>query len=191
MKEFFGKIKKTIKNNYWLQPLLLVLLVFVLVFSLQGVPSLVETVKGWFNPTSGCKSCTTATYDSAITATEGSDDTYVLVTQTSCSACESFYPVVNKFLATYPDYKIYVIDVEYSDDAYNDSTLSDAKIYEFGALINVAITTSGYSSIYNSSSDTYAISTPTLVKFNDGKALEALVGSSTYIELVEFMEADQ
>jgi len=191
MKEFFGKIKKTIKNNYWLQPLLLVLLVFVLVFSLQGVPSLVETVKGWFNPTSGCKSCTTTTYDSAVTATQSTDDTYILVTQASCSACESFYPVVNKFLATYPDYKIYVIDVEYGDDAYNDSTLTDDKIYDFGRLINVAITTSGYSSIYSSSTDTYSISTPTLVKFNTGKALEALVGSSTYIELVEFMEADE
>lgn len=55
MKNFLKKVGTFFKDNYWLQPLLLVALVFVLVFSLEGLESVSDTVKGWFDPYSTCK----------------------------------------------------------------------------------------------------------------------------------------
>lgn len=57
MKKIFSAIGRFLKTNYWLQPLLLVAIVFVLVFSIQGFQGVIDTVKGWFSPNSSCSEC--------------------------------------------------------------------------------------------------------------------------------------
>ena len=65
MKKFFAAIGQFLKTNYWLQPLLLVVIVFVLVFSLQGFDSVIESIKNWISPHSKCSECTSLKYDKA------------------------------------------------------------------------------------------------------------------------------
>ena len=60
IKELFTAIKKYIKSNYWLQPLLLVLAVFVIVFGLQLIPTVATTINNWINPANKCSECKTS-----------------------------------------------------------------------------------------------------------------------------------
>lgn len=186
MKNFWDKLTKMLADNYWLQPVLLVSLVFVLVFSLQAVPGIVDTVQGWFETNEECENCTFTTYDEVAGDITRSSNTYVLITQASCLACKEFYPIVDRFLAANEDIEILVIDIEKLSDLYNDATLDDEKLYEFGKIVDVGITSSNYATIYNSQTDFYDFLTPTLVEFNTNKAVRALVGSSSYVELADF-----
>jgi hypothetical protein len=186
MKSFWDKVTKMLADNYWLQPVLLVSLVFVLVFSLQAVPGLVRTVQGWFDTNEECENCTFANYNQVAGEITRSTTTYVLITQKSCTACQSFYPVVDRFLEANPDIKLWVIDIEKVSDLYNDSTLTDVLLRDFGQLVDVGITSSNYNSIYNPSTDFYDFLTPTLVEFSSNKAMKALIGAASYIEVAEF-----
>jgi hypothetical protein len=186
MKSFWDKVTKMLADNYWLQPVLLVSLVFVLVFSLQAVPGLVRTVQGWFDTNEECENCTFTNYNQVAGEITRSTTTYVLITQKSCAACKSFYPVVDRFLEANKDIKLWVIDIEKVSDLYNDSTLTDVLLRDFGQLVDVGITSSNYNTIYNPSTDFYDFLTPTLVEFSSNKALKALVGAASYIEVAEF-----
>jgi flavoprotein len=91
MKSFWEKVTKLLADNYWLQPVLLVSLVFVLVFSLQAVPGIVNTVQGWFETNEECEECEFVDYTTVAGEITRSSNTYVLITQKGCSACQEFY----------------------------------------------------------------------------------------------------
>ena len=186
MKSFWEKVTKLLADNYWLQPVLLVSLVFVLVFSLQAVPGIVNTVQGWFETNEECEECEFVNYTTVAGEITRSSNTYVLITQKGCSACQEFYPVVDRFLAANPDIRLLVVDIEKIADIYTDPTLTDENIYEFGKLVDVGVTSSNFNTIYNASTDFYDFLTPTLVEFNANRASKALVGSVDYVTLADF-----
>jgi thiol-disulfide isomerase/thioredoxin len=186
MKSFWEKVTKLLADNYWLQPVLLVSLVFVLVFSLQVVPGIVNTIQGWFETNEECQECEFVNYTTVAGEITRSNNTYVLITQKGCAACQAFYPVVDRFLAANPDIRLLVIDIEKIADIYTDPTLTDENIYEFGKLVDVGITSSNFNTIYNASTDFYDFLTPTLVEFNTNRATKALVGSVDYVTLADF-----
>lgn len=188
MKSFWEKVTKLLADNYWLQPVLLVSLVFVLVFSLQAVPGIVNTVQGWFETNEECENCEFTTYADVAGEITRTSNTYVLITQKGCSACQAFYPVVDRFLEANSDINILVIDIEKIADIYTDSTLTDENLYEFGKLIDVGITSSNFATIYNANTDFYDFLTPTLVEFNNNKATKAIVGSVDYVTLADFFD---
>jgi hypothetical protein len=186
MKSFWDKVTKLLADNYWLQPVLLVSLVFILVFSLQAVPGIVNTVQGWFETNEECEECEFVDYTTVAGEITSSSNTYVLITQKGCSACQAFYPVVDRFLVANPDIRLLVLDIEKIADIYTDPTLTDENIYEFGKLVDVGVTSSNFSTIYNASTDFYDFLTPTLVEFNTNRATKALVGSVDYVTLADF-----
>jgi thiol-disulfide isomerase/thioredoxin len=186
MKSFWEKVTKLLADNYWLQPVLLVSLVFVLVFSLQAVPGIVNTVQGWFETNEECEECEFVNYTTVAGEITRSSNTYVLITQKGCAACQAFYPVVDRFLAANPDIRLLVVDIEKIADIYTDPTLTDENIYEFGKLVDVGVTSSNFNTIYNASTDFYDFLTPTLVEFNTNRATKALVGSVDYVTLADF-----
>jgi thiol-disulfide isomerase/thioredoxin len=188
MKSFWDKVTKLLADNYWLQPVLLVSLVFVLVFSLQAVPGIVNTVQGWFETNEECENCEFTTYSDVAGEITRSTNTYVLITQKGCSACQAFYPVVDRFLEANEDINILVIDIEKIADIYTDATLTDENLYEFGKLVDVGITSSNFATIYNANTDFYDFLTPTLVEFNTNKAVKAIVGSVDYVTLADFFD---
>jgi hypothetical protein len=186
MKSFWDKVTKLLADNYWLQPVLLVSLVFILVFSLQAVPGIVNTVQGWFETNEECKECEFVNYTTVAGEITRSSNTYVLITQKGCAACQAFYPVVDRFLVANPDIRLLVVDIEKIADIYTDPTLTDENIYEFGKLVDVGVTSSNFNTIYNASTDFYDFLTPTLVEFNTNRATKALVGSVDYVTLADF-----
>jgi hypothetical protein len=186
MKSFWEKVTKLLADNYWLQPVLLVSLVFVLVFSLQAVPGIVNTVQGWFDTNEECEECEFVNYSTVAGEITLSSNTYVLITQKGCAACQAFYPVVDRFLVANPDIRLLVLDIEKIADIYTDPTLTDENIYEFGKLVDVGVTSSNFNTIYNASTDFYDFLTPTLVEFNTNRATKALVGSVDYVTLADF-----
>jgi hypothetical protein len=186
MKSFWEKVTKLLADNYWLQPVLLVSLVFVLVFSLQAVPGIVNTVQGWFETNEECEECEFVNYSTVAGEITRSSNTYVLITQKGCAACQAFYPVVDRFLVANPDIRLLVLDIEKIADIYTDPTLNDENIYEFGKLVDVGVTSSNFNTIYNASTDFYDFLTPTLVEFNTNRATKALVGSVDYVTLADF-----
>lgn len=188
MKSFWDKVTKLLADNYWLQPVLLVSLVFVLVFSLQAVPGIVSTVQGWFETNEECENCEFTTYSDVAGEITRTSNTYVLITQKGCSACQEFYPVVDRFLEANEDINILVIDIEKIADIYTDATLTDENLYEFGKLVDVGITSSNFATIYNANTDFYDFLTPTLVEFNTNKAVKAIVGSVDYVTLADFFD---
>ena len=186
MKSFWDKVTKLLADNYWLQPVLLVSLVFILVFSLQAVPGIVNTVQGWFETNEECEECEFVNYSTVAGEITRSSNTYVLITQKGCAACQAFYPVVDRFLVANPDIRLLVVDIEKIADIYTDPTLTDENIYEFGKLVDVGVTSSNFNTIYNASTDFYDFLTPTLVEFNTNRATKALVGSVDYVTLADF-----
>ena len=39
-------------TNAWIQPILIVALIFAIIFGLTGIPALIDEVKSWFDDTS-------------------------------------------------------------------------------------------------------------------------------------------
>lgn len=182
------KLKENLKNNYWIQPLLLVALIFVIIFALQFIPKWrANWVAAHTNPT-GCDKCVTATLKDVNDHIAKNEDFYVFITQETCANCAGAYPIVNKFLTSYPQYKVYLIDVEYHADTetYNDETITDENLYEFGKLVDIAVTSAGEASIYDATTDEYGFLTPSLIQFVAGKPSDALIGVDDYGQLAEF-----
>ena len=116
---------------------------------------------------------------------------YILITQKTCSNCTAAYPIINKFLSTYSSYAMSKIDIEKNANSeYDDSTITDQKLYDFGKIIDIGITSSGYDSIYDTTTDAYVFLTPSIIHIEKGVATEALEGVASYSALVEFMGAD-
>ncbi len=184
------KIKKALENNYWLQPVILVALVFALIFAVQGITSSAKAAKIEKEANAGkpCPHCTTAVYGDVISLIESGKDTYVLITQETCASCEKAYPIIEKFISSYKDdFIFYTIDVEKNEDKYNDETITDETFFSFGKLVDVGVTTSGYKTFYEAETDEYVYQTPTIVHFQNKVASEALVGIADYESLAEFM----
>ena len=70
MKKVFQAIGRFFKKNYWIEPLLLVAIVFIVVFSLEGVGGVFETIKSWFSPNSICKKCERVTVNKVFDGEE-------------------------------------------------------------------------------------------------------------------------
>ena len=49
---FFRNIWRYIMTNAWIQPILIVALIFAIIFGLTGIPALIDEVKSWFDDTS-------------------------------------------------------------------------------------------------------------------------------------------
>ena len=101
MKKFFATIGRFLKNNYWIQPLLLVLIVFILVFSLQGFDSVINSIRNWISPNSKCSACTSMKYDKAkekLAAIKDEEALYVLVYEDDCEACKNIYQKLNNYI---------------------------------------------------------------------------------------------
>lgn len=193
MKEFFEKIEKKLKNNYWLEPVLLIVLIFALIFVLRGIPSISQTIKGWFSPTQEevpCPSCTVVTFEEANKHIEEDKECWVLITQETCTSCAKAYPLIEKLLSTNEAIDFFKIDIEKNADEYNDSTITDELLYSFGQLIDVGVTTAGHTSFYDEENDEYVFETPTVMHFENGKATGALIGIPDYAALAEFVGLD-
>lgn len=116
IKEFFKKISNYVKNTAWIQPLLIVVVIFVVLFALNPITEGIK--KGWKSITTvnNMESISYDEYVEKVYAQEkGEEGDFVVVfTQKGCAHCPDFYKSMNKYLKNSykaADFKIYNVDL--------------------------------------------------------------------------------
>ena len=194
MKKFFSSIGRFLKNNYWLQPLLLVVVVFVLVFSLQGFDSVIESIRNWISPNSKCSACSSMKYEKAKDkiASVGDDEAlYLLVYEDDCDACKNIYRNLNTYIKA-NDLDVYAVNIGIKEETtyteqvtYYDATLAkdeDGNGYDELAELTEAVRL--YIAEYTDASITktaytYTLGKPTLIRFVKGESGAKIQGVLT------------
>jgi len=136
VKAFFGKIKNYINNTAWIQPILIVIIIFVVLFSLNPITEGIK--KGWAKITA-INNMEKITYQEYIEKVEaqakGEEGNFVVVFgQSECEDCPVLYKSMNEYLKNASDdfdvyyvdlstklFKVEINDVEYYQ--YKDKTL--------------------------------------------------------------------
>ena len=112
VKDFFKKIGAYIKNTAWIQPILIVIVIFVVLFSLNPLTEGIK--KGWTNLTSVNK-METITYQEYVEKVSTNEKFVVVFTQKSDETCADLYECMNDFLKTdvykSGDFKIYNVNL--------------------------------------------------------------------------------
>lgn len=118
VKEFFKKLAAYIKNTAWIQPILIVIVIFVILFSLNPLTNAIK--KGWTNLTSVNK-METITYQEYVEKVKAAYDAkdgekfVVVFTTKGDETCADLFDSMNEFLKgeTYKtgDFKIYNVSL--------------------------------------------------------------------------------
>ena len=172
MKKVFGGIGRLIgslwryvRNNAWIQPILMVGLIFAIIFGLTKAPDACDTVKGWFTTDTeepqnitelggkDSKNGESAEGTNKLISMFENDKTFVVIFGgTDCTLCKSFNKsVLNVYLDSdagekYQDDIYYYYSnqfIEYLNDLYEDDNKDEAKQlaekYEEELMINYFI----------------------------------------------------
>jgi len=99
---FFRNIWRYIMTNAWVQPILIVALIFAIIFGLTGIPSLIETVKGWFNDSTDNKIkrkySETIDIDEFYELYEGNKSFVIVFGEDDCANCKTLYKKINTYM---------------------------------------------------------------------------------------------
>lgn len=115
VKAFFKKIGAYIKNTAWIQPILIVIIIFVVLFSLNPITEAIKT--GWKKITTVNKmeKITYGEYVEMVKSQEEDEKFVVIFTDKECEICADLYKSVNVFLKSDEykdgDFKIYNVDL--------------------------------------------------------------------------------
>ena len=115
VKAFFAKVSNYIKNSAWIQPILIVIVIFVILFSLNP---LTEGIKSGWTKLTTVNNMETISYKEYIEKVQAQGDNekmVVVFTQNDCDNCPVFYKSVNEYLKSdaYKDngFKIYNVSL--------------------------------------------------------------------------------
>ena len=177
MSRFFELIKKFLSKNYWLQPVLLVAVIFALVFSIQGITTLVENISSSLSGEGKCTQCKDITYEQLEAKLEDATDEspiIVLITTDDCAECEAVYKKLDVFVKNNPEYKVFRIEIQEDEEesqvgkeVYDDDTLTKAKLDALKMNIFEWLKDSDKTGLNNKPDDytSFNIKAPTLVVF--------------------------
>ena len=126
---FFRNIWRYIMTNAWIQPILIVALIFAIIFGLTGIPNLVDKVKGLFNDTADnkIKNRKVIDYDDFMKMYNNNETFFVVFgSDDNCASCKKLYNSINTYMKdeehkNIVNAKIYFFDVdELMDDVQKD-----------------------------------------------------------------------
>lgn len=137
VKAFFKKIGAYIKNTAWIQPILIVIVIFVVLFSLNPITNAIKS--GWKKITTVNKmeDITYGEYVEMVSSQKEGEDFVVVFTSKDCEICADLYKSMNAFLKEdiykNGDFKVYNVDLSTKNikekidgkkyEQYKDSTL--------------------------------------------------------------------
>ena len=180
-----GKIKHMLRTNYWLTPLLLVALVFAIVFGISKIPNLKTTVQGWFTKHDKCKECQQYSfedYNNKIAELKDDEVVYVLFSEADNDAAKQLYKNLDPLLKTNKnEHKIVIISVDLTKEdefTYKDKTI---KTDDLNVL----------KQSFQDTLDKGSFSTPSIIKYEGQVMKDAVVGSSSYNDLMDFFEINK
>ena len=169
MKNFFKKVIDFIKEATWLQPILFVLAILILIFGIQGCGKMVNKVKNT-NWGCACKKESEDPYtkilaEDVMEKIENGDDFVLYIGYETCSGCQAFAPVLERFHEDYPKKKVYYLSIQQNEETkeYKDATLTDELLKDIHAPIKNFLGGEG-------------LATPTVAVFKDGECIGAEVG---------------
>ena len=119
MKKFFGKIINYIKNTAWIQPLLIVCVIFLILFLLQPIANGIGSIVSCIGDKNSMTEITFKEYTEMEeeAAQKGTDDDpiefIVVFTQDDCSHCAAIKPYINHYIKRNDDVKMYNVDVTF------------------------------------------------------------------------------
>ena len=115
VKEFFKKLAAQIKNTAWIQPILIVIVIFVILFSLNPLTNAIK--KGWTSLTSVNKMETISyqEYVEKVNNAQDGEKFVVVFTTKGDETCADLFDSMNEFLkgSTYKngDFKVYNVSL--------------------------------------------------------------------------------
>ena len=183
MKKFFKKIADFIKEAAWIQPILFVGIIMILILGIQGVGKAVNKAQNadW---SCGCKETKADPYtkilaEDVLEKINNGDNFVLYIGYESCSGCQAFLPVLERYHREYPKQKIYYLSIETNDEGeYKDATLTKDLLDSIYAPIKKALGDE--------------LGTPTVAAFKGGKCLDAKVGGGangiSVTDLVDLQE---
>ena len=97
---FFRNIWRYIMTNAWIQPILIVALIFAIIFGLTGIPALIDEVKSWFDDTSDnrIKNQKKIDYDDFMEMYNNNESFFVVFGEEDCANCKKLYKTINTYM---------------------------------------------------------------------------------------------
>ena len=97
---FFRNIWRYIMTNAWIQPILIVALIFAIIFGLTGVPKLFDKIEGWFDDSTDnkIKNQKKIDVDEFFELYEGNESFVIVFGEDDCANCKSLYKTINKYM---------------------------------------------------------------------------------------------
>lgn len=116
IKALFAKIKNYVKNTAWIQPLLIVVVIFVVLFSLGPITEGIKSAWTSITTVNNMEKITFEEYVEKVEKQEAGEqrDFVVVFTQKGCEYCPSFYKSMNNYLKNghkSADFDIFYIDL--------------------------------------------------------------------------------
>lgn len=169
-----------VKDNAWLQPIVLVVLIFALVFGFQGVVNGIEKYKEnkAAKQEESKNQYTKLTMAQARQKMADKEDFVLFIGAASCVYCAEFKTVVNKYVSSTGN-AIYYIDIEDDSDTSMEKRYLDEWVEKLTKIETRMLT---------------GLSTPTVIVIRDGEFADAksgaqgLSGGMEYLNFVDFVE---
>jgi len=170
-----------IKENAWIQPIAIVVLIFALVFGFQGIVDGIEKIKASSETEKKGKDIfDKLTMKEVREKLDNGDDFVLFIGAHDCIHCQDFKTVVNKYIRSNEGKMIYYIDIHDS----SDTTIDTKYLTEWAEMLQ-DIDTRDFDG---------SLSTPTVVVIRDGEFKDAksgaqgLSGGTDYLNFVKFVE---
>lgn len=189
---FFRAIWRWIINTAWVQPLLIVGIIFGVIFSINPVVSFFSNLFKEDNEITLYRD-REIEYTELQEKIENGEDFIVIFFRDDCSGCESILPSVNNFYKDNSSLKQNFFTI----DTHNEDFVDDTEAYG-DILDDIAVSYNEYTDPkYKLDSSDYpsTFSTPTIAKYVDGLVNDVRLGiessdtnGSIYVQFSEFVK---
>lgn len=173
-------------ENAWIQPIIIVLLLFGIIFGIQGIINVSDDIAGWFRneEESSEHLFTKMTYEELGQKREADEDFIFFIGYDECGYCQQYYDVVDQYIRSY-DEEVFYLDVgRDSSGSYLDPSLEDRHMDE---LLEEFQDVLWHVSAFDGAQ---GISTPTSVIVENGEFVDANVGFIEGTDFLEFMAGE-
>lgn len=203
MKKFFGKIINYIKNTAWIQPLLIVCVIFLILFLLQPIANGIGSIVSCIGDKNSMTEISYKEYTEKVTASQKGTDSdpiefIVVFTQDTCEHCKSIKPYINHYVKKNKDVTIYNVDVTFNSKKhrFNDKTIKGSTVHDglgqLDARINEYYQANPSKNSVNAepdlSSELVLLGTPTFIWYVNGLEVRIDVNPDTPENNASFSE---
>lgn len=178
-----------IKDNAWIQPIAIVVLIFGLVFGFEGIVTLIDNAKNSDTGSGSSKNkYKTLTMEEAQEMIEEGKDFTLFIGSHECTYCVSFAKVINKYIES-SGKDVYYVDL-------GNSLSFEKSIYTDWAERLGKIDTRAEVEKDDGGFNGTSISTPTVVVIRGGEFADAksgaqgLSGGMEYLNFVDFVNGE-